>query len=75
MEIREARDLTFSIAKLELEYGDILVVRSTAAMATFNPDSHHTLAKMLPAGVRILYIPREIELSVLTKAEIEAKAV
>jgi hypothetical protein len=31
------------------------------------------LSYFLPSGVRILYIPPDIELSVLTKAEIEAR--
>jgi hypothetical protein len=32
------------------------------------------LKNLIPHGVRIMFIPPEVELSVLTKAEIEEKA-
>ena len=62
------KDLAFSIAKLELEPGDVLVVKGP------RPPRHDAMCRIVPAGVRILYIPPEVELSVLTKKEIDARA-
>lgn len=63
----------FRIAKLDLQRGDILVVKQ---MNGFHPKADYKfLSTILPAGVRILEIPHDIELSVLTKDEIDAKAV
>lgn len=58
----------FQIARLELEDGDILVIKSDRT-------PHASFQPCLPAGVRILYIPTDVELSVLTKSEIEARLV
>lgn len=63
------KDLTFSIAKLELEAGDILVVKGTA---TYN-NAHAALSNLVPGGVRILYVPPDVELSVMTKADLEVR--
>jgi len=62
------KDLTFSIAKLKLSFGDILVVKGP------KQPNHSVIRQVVPVGVRILYIPPEVELSVLTKAEIDARA-
>lgn len=64
------KDLTYSIAKLALEPGDVLVVRAKdppnqAATAMIN--------RLVPGGVRVLFIPPDVDLSVLTKADIEAR--
>ena len=64
-----ADDLELRIARLELAPGDVLVVKSAMQPA------HHVLAAPVTAGARVLYITPEVELSVLTKAEIEARAV
>jgi len=61
-------DWEFKIAKLELEPGDILVVK------TDNEPWYDIIHHLVPAGVRVLYIPNDMELSILTRAEIEAKA-
>jgi carbamoylphosphate synthase small subunit len=61
-------DWEFRIAKLQLEEGDILVVKTDC------PVRHDVLEHIIPRGVKILYVPNDLELSVLTKAEIEAKA-
>lgn len=64
------KELEFDIARLELERGDILVVKSPRVGERPMPD----LSYFLPAGVRVLFIPPDVELSVLTKAEIDARA-
>jgi hypothetical protein len=61
-------DLEFRIARLELEAGDILVVK------TDRKHNHDVMRSLVPGGVRVLYIPSDVELSVLTKAEIESRA-
>jgi hypothetical protein len=62
-------ELKIAIARLELERGDILVVKGPVPHPNFN------WTAVLPSGVRVLCIPPEVELSVLTKAEIDALAV
>lgn len=64
-----ADDLELRIARLELEAGDVLVVKTDLKTA------HDVLRDLVPAGVRVLYMPSDVELSVLTKAEIEERAV
>ena len=61
----------FSVAKLELAPGDVLVVKGPLPSGT----QTSTLSRIVPRGVRILYIPENVELSVLTKAEIDSKCV
>lgn len=60
----------FQIAKLALEAGDILVIKGDTA-----PHKCFDIGHILPPNVRVLYIPSDMELSVLTKAEIDARAV
>jgi len=57
----------FRIAKLELEEGDVLIVKGDGQVRL------DVLAAVLPRGVKILQVPTSLELSVLTKAEIEAR--
>ena len=64
-----ADDLELRIARLELDYGDILVIQTDR-----KPD-HEIVSSMVPRGVRVLYIPADVTLSVLTKAEIESKSI
>jgi len=64
----EKDDWQFQIAKLRLEPGDILVIKSDRA------PQHDWWIPLNMKGVRILYISTDVELSVLTRAEIEAKA-
>ena len=61
-------DIEFQIARLELECGDVLVVKAP------HPPSFDVMRHIVPPGVRVLYIPPDVELSVLTKADIEARA-
>ena len=60
-------DQKIAIARLELERGDILVIKGPVLQ--HRPD----LSYFLPTGVRVMWITPEMELSVLTKAEIEAR--
>jgi hypothetical protein len=61
-------ELKIAIARLELEAGDILVVKGPI------PKQAPDLSFLLPSRVRVLYIPPDVELSVLTKAEIDERA-
>jgi hypothetical protein len=61
-------DWEFRIAKLDLQEGDVLVVKSDME------PRHEVIADVVPSGVKVLYIPNDLELSVLTRAEIEARA-
>jgi len=61
-------DMEMRIARLKLERGDILVVQ------TDREHKHDVLSKLVPDGVRVLYIPSDVSLSMLTKAEIESRA-
>lgn len=60
----------FQIARLELRPGDVLVVKTPHGVNI--PRDRITVQSLVPAGVRILFIPPEVDLSVLTRAEIEA---
>ena len=68
------KDLTFSISKLELEAGDVLVVKGPRTTPERYHQTNDMLQQLVPSGVRILHIPPDVELSVLTKAEIDARA-
>ena len=62
------KDVSFTIARLELQRGDVLVVKGS----TVNyGNSYAALSQIVPPGVRILYIPPDVDLSVLTKDEID----
>lgn len=65
---------TLEIGKLQLAPGDVLVVktdRATSTEATARIRKH--LAGLLPQGVTTLIIDRGVNLSVLTKTEIEER--
>lgn len=63
----------FRIAKLVLEPGDVLVV-SFGPQMTF-AGLHHMrdwLGKILPAGVKSIFKEHSVDLTVLTRSQIEA---
>jgi hypothetical protein len=60
-------DLELRIARLELEAGDVLVVQSP------RKPNYSVLHDLVPPGVKLLYIPADVKLSVLTKTEIESR--
>lgn len=65
----------FEIAKLRLQYGDVLVVKTDRPMsneATERTRKH--LAGLLPQGVKTMIIDKGVNLSVLTKTEIEQRS-
>lgn len=61
-------DWEFRIAKLELAPGDMLVIKGP------KPPRWEAMRAIVPPSVRMLYIPEDMDLSVLTRAEIEARA-
>lgn len=63
-----ADDMEFRIARLEFEPGDILVCKGREP-----PRGSHPLRDLVPPGVRVLYLPADVDLSVLTKADIESR--
>ena len=72
LEIGLSSDLKIAIALLELRGGDVLVVKSPPMSHAVQAMANETLRAIIPSGVRILFIPLEVELSVLTKADIDA---
>ena len=69
------RDLEFRIAKLQLAPGDVLVVKSNKRVTPEAiENAKRLMVHVLPPEVRWMFIDPEIELSVLTRAEIEARA-
>lgn len=67
-----ADELEFRIARLELQRGDILVVKG---IEPFPTKRWRGIIDLMPPGVRVLFIPSDVELSVLTDAEINARAI
>jgi hypothetical protein len=61
-----ADDWEFRIAKLFLQPGDVLVVKTDDPRPKYD-----VFRELVPGGVRVLYIPTSIDLSVLTRTEIE----
>jgi hypothetical protein len=64
----------FEIGKLQLQNGDVLVVKTDRPMSqdvTERVRKH--LKSLLPQGITIMIIDRGVELSVLTKAEIDER--
>jgi hypothetical protein len=59
--------ITIEIAKLQLVGGDILVLRPDAMWhgALTHDDLNH-IAEILPEGVKVMYMPRDIEMLVLS---------
>lgn len=68
------RELTIAIARLELERGDVLVVKAEHPNPQRSGIIHEMLSRIVPPGIRILQITPDVELSVLTKAEIDERA-
>ena len=65
----------FEIAKLQLAAGDVLVVRPSERVSTeVARHIREDVGAMVPTGVSVLVINPGVELSVLTKAEIERRA-
>lgn len=65
----------FEIAKLRLQAGDVLVVRMAPITHETADAVRESLRPILPAGIKVLIIDNNTELSVLTQAEIEARSV
>lgn len=64
------------VAKLKLAPGDILVARADRPITAQQADRlREGMKRVLPDGVKCMVIDPRLELSVLTRAEIEAKAV
>lgn len=65
---------SMEIGNLRLQAGDILVIK-TDRVTTPEADKRirNNLGPILPQGVKVLVINPGVELSVITKAEIEAK--
>jgi hypothetical protein len=64
----------FEIAKLQLTPGDVLVVKTDRPMsqdATERTRKH--LTGILPQGVKTMIIDRGVDLSILTKTEIDER--
>ncbi len=66
---------TFDIAKLRLESGDVLVVRMKPVPMDVIERVRESLHPVLPPGTKVLIIDHETELSVLTRAEIDARTI
>ena len=69
-------DWQFRIAKLELAPGDVLIVKAPARYS----DKEHlmqsadVIGQLVPPGVKVLTLPHDVDLSILTKAEIDERA-
>lgn len=69
--MKPPKDLTYSIAKLELEPGDLLVVRFKEPP---NAEANDMLNRLVrPMGAKVLFVPPDLDLTVLTKADIDAR--
>jgi hypothetical protein len=64
----------FQIARMAIAPGDVLVVKIDGhiSMERLEKAREH-IAASLPPGVLVLVIDRQVELSVLTRTEIEAR--
>ncbi len=63
------------IGKLSLAPGDVLVIRTDRVISREAAERlKESAAPLLPPGVKCLVIEAGMELSVLTRAEIEARA-
>lgn len=64
----------FSISKMQLGPGDILVLRAPVALSFTSAEHIRAyLRQSLPEGQRVLILEPGFELSVLTKADVEAR--
>lgn len=65
---------SLEIAKLELKHDDVLIVRVDRPVSNeVAKRIRENLAPKLPQGVKVLIINPDIELSVLSRTEIESK--
>lgn len=65
-------DLELRIARLTLAPGDVLVAKAKGEMTSAAAERGERYLRMLvPHGVRVMVIDDRVDLSVLTKAEIE----
>lgn len=64
----------FQIAKLRLAPGDVLVVRARGCISSAQARAlHGALVPQLPPGTKAIVIDDGIDLSVMTRSEIEAR--
>ncbi len=64
----------FEIGKLQLKAGDVLVVKTDRPMSQDATDrTRKHLAGLLPQDVKCLIIDRGVNLSILSKSEIEER--
>lgn len=62
------------IAKLELKPEDVLVIKTDRVVSNVIADRiRNHIKPLLPRGVQVMIINPDIELSVLTRSEIDAK--
>lgn len=71
------RGMDGAVAKLQCAAGDVLVVKITSVVLSGEQQERLRahFARFVPAGVRILVLDRDVDLSVLSKSEIESRAV
>lgn len=64
----------FEIGKLQLTQGDVLVVKTDRPMSQDATDrTRKHLAGLLPQDVKCMFIDRGVDLSILSKSEIEER--
>jgi hypothetical protein len=67
--------ITMQVAKLELAEGDILVIRSTIDRdPTAMLQGSKIFSEIVPKGVKVIAIPKDVELTKITKAQIATLA-
>ena len=69
-----ADDLEYRIAKLDLGPDDVLVVKYHGEITIGSVRSINDTAQACAPGVRVLFIGDDLDLSVLTRDEINARA-
>lgn len=68
-------DLEFRIAKVRISPGDILVVKAKGKLSVESCRRIHDKAsEKLPPDVKVIVIDTDVDLAILTRAEIEARA-
>lgn len=68
-----ADDLEYRIAKLKLESGDILILKFDVVLTKEQAARIREDVKHIAPGTKALILDHHAELSVLTRAEIEAR--
>jgi hypothetical protein len=65
----------FQIAKLQLRAGDVLIVKVANLLSVEAAQRLHShIDSVVPAGVKVLVVGSDIDLSMLTAEEIQARA-